>query len=182
MCELCKIAGRANGSLARDHRKQVAAEQIEKAPRQVRADPGVAGRERPRAKQEQAPDNVVGQWLADRRSVRADERELHCLEVGTADVGVGEGAESGGDAVHDLALVYGIDDHCTAALHPLLDLRVELGSGAAAGHRDDIFDGERVAVDGHNSHGGNLAGNGRAGSAGLPPAVARSWWELWLSG
>jgi hypothetical protein len=171
MCELREIAGRADGSLAWDHRKQVSTEQLEKSPRQLRADPGVTGRERPRAKEKQAADDIVGQRLANRRRVRADKRELHGLEVGTADVRVSEGPEAGRDAVHDLALVYGIDDHRPAALHPLLNLWVELGSSAATGHRDEIFDSEGVAVDGHNSHRGNLAGNVHAGSADLYPVV-----------
>ena len=52
-----------------------------------------------------AADHVVGQRLADAGGVRADQGELHALQVLAGDVDVGERAEAGGDAVHHRVLL-----------------------------------------------------------------------------
>ena len=89
---------------------------LEQPLRQVGAYAAVADGEGPRAEQQQAADDVVGQRLAHPGAVRADQRELHALEVAPADVGVREGAEPGRDAVHHLVLLDGVADHRPARL------------------------------------------------------------------
>jgi hypothetical protein len=107
--------------------------------------------------------------------VRAHQGELHLLQVLAADVGVGQGAEARGDAVHHLVLVDRVGHHGAAGRHPGRDVVAELRSGQAAGHRHQVVEDEGFAGDRHCPHGGQPSGAGRrrGGSAPGLRAAAR---------
>ena len=124
-----------------------------------------------------AADDVVGQRRADPGAVRADERELHALQVGAADMGVGQGAEAGGDAVHDLVALDRVGDDGPAGGHPGGHVRPEDGVRLAARHRHQVVEVEGVSGDRHCPHAGQPSGVGRSAeprSASRPALVGPS--------
>jgi hypothetical protein len=89
--------------------------------------------------------------------VRADDGTLQPFQVADADAGVGERAEPGVDSVDGRVAFDRGGDHGPARLHDGGDARVEFGGGRAVRDVHHILNRERVAVDGHNSHGGQPA-------------------------
>ncbi len=67
--KLGQVAGRADGPLARDHRKQPEAQQLDQPGGQIGTHARVTGRERPGAQQQHRPHRLVVQRLASGRGV-----------------------------------------------------------------------------------------------------------------
>ena len=125
---------------------------------------GRAGRDRAGPQQEQRPDRVRGQRLAGAGGVRADQRQLHRLQVLAGHRDVGERAEPGAHAVHDRAALDRVGDHAPGGGHPPGHVRAELGPGPPPGHVHHVVECEPVAVDENRPHSQDR-------SAGYPPPV-----------
>jgi hypothetical protein len=155
MGERREITARADRSTRRHDRHDAAAERGEEKLDRLDSRPGVALRDRVRAKEHRRPDDLVRVRLPDAAGVAAEEAKLQLLRLLLRNRLGDEAAEPGVDAVRVLAAE--VVEKRTRLRHPLDGAVGEGGVPRVDRHVPDVVDDEVVArQEEHAGHGSRV--------------------------
>jgi len=144
--KLRQIARRPDRTLSRHHREQAEPQQIQQALDHDGTHPRETLREAPRPQQQHCPDMLIGQRVAERGGMAAEQFQLQFVGAFGIDPGRCQGAEPGGDPIDRPAFLYHPLHQAGGRSHLLHQAGVEGHRSAVLGHRHDLIDTKRLAV------------------------------------
>ena len=137
-----EIARGTNRALRRYDGMDPQPEEVEQPIDDLGTGAGVAQRDGIGSEQEHRPNDIAGQRIADPCGVAHQEVLLESLDISRGDRSIGEGSETGRDAVHDGSLGDEAFDHIAGFLNPAPCVLIEDGMRPVTSNGFDIEDGE----------------------------------------